>query len=198
VVENTGALPAGQPRIITVLSTHEETAMRVDEPILHATRNDLPEPGRKQAVGLLNQYLADAISLQTHCKQAHWNVRGANFIALHRLFDEVNEAVEEYVDLLAERVGQLGGVAEGTVTVAASRSTLAEYPLGIEASDEHVEALSDSLASFGRSVRLGISAMDEAKDADSADILTEISRGIDKWLWFVEAHQQAGQQADSR
>ena len=157
---------------------------------LYPTKNDVPEATRLEAVGLLNQRLAEAIDLQTQCKQAHWNVKGPSFIALHKLFDDINEDVEEYVDLIAERVVQLGGVAEGTVGVAAERSTLIDYPLGLSTGAEHVAALSDALAAFGRTVRVGIEEMSDLDDADSADILTEISRGVDKWLWFVEAHQQ--------
>jgi starvation-inducible DNA-binding protein len=123
-------------------------------------------------------------------QQAHWNVKGPSFIALHKLFDEINEEVENYVDLLAERVVQLGGVAEGTVGVVAERSTLTDYPLALTTGGEHVAALSDALAGFGRTARMGIEEMNDLQDADSADILTEISRGVDKWLWFVEAHQQ--------
>jgi starvation-inducible DNA-binding protein len=164
---------------------------RFDTERLFATKNDIPQASRAEAVGLLNQRLADCIDLQTQCKQAHWNVKGPSFIALHKLFDEVNEAVEEYVDLLAERVVQLGGVAEGTVGVVEERSTLPDYPLAISRGEEHVAALSDALASFGRTVRVGIEEMNELEDADSADILTEISRGVDKWLWFVEAHEQS-------
>jgi len=158
---------------------------------LFPTKNDLPEPTRREVAGLLNQRLADAIDLQTQCKQAHWNVKGPSFIALHKLFDEINEAVEEYVDLLAERVVQLGGVAEGTVGVVAERSSLIDYPLTLSTGAEHVAALSDALAAFGRTVRIGIEEMSQLEDADSADVLTEISRGVDKWLWFVEAHQQS-------
>ena len=117
-------------------------------------------------------------------------MKGPAFIALHKLFDEINEEVEEYVDLLAERVVQLGGVAEGTVGVVAERSTLVDYPLGLSSGAQHVAALSDALAAFGRTVRVGIEEMNDLEDAGSADILTEISRGVDKWLWFVEAHQQ--------
>jgi len=83
----------------------------------YPTKNDLPEAARGEAVALLNQRLADCIDLQTQCKQAHWNVKGPTFIALHKLFDEINEDVEGYVDLIAERVVQLGGIAEGTVGV---------------------------------------------------------------------------------
>jgi starvation-inducible DNA-binding protein len=154
------------------------------------TKNDLPAETRTRVVDLLNQRLADCIDLQTQCKQAHWNVKGPSFIGLHKLFDDINSDVEEYVDLLAERVVQLGGVAEGTVRCAAERSSLREYPLEISAGSEHVDALSSALAEFGRVCRAGIESTGELGDADTADILTEISRGIDKWLWFVEAHQQ--------
>ncbi len=155
---------------------------------MYPTKNDLSEAVRSKIVELLNARLADAIDLQTQCKQAHWNVKGPNFIALHKLFDEVNEDVEEYVDLLAERAVQLGGVAEGTSRVVAKRSALAEY--GAKGADgrEHVQALSSALASFGKTARAAIGQADELGDADTTDLFTEISRGIDKWLWMVEAH----------
>jgi len=158
---------------------------------LHTTKNDLPQEARTEVIALLNQRLAEAIDLQTQCKQAHWNVKGPAFIGLHKLFDDVNEAVEEYVDQIAERIVQLGGIAEGTIGVVEGRSTLVDYPLTLSTGAEHVAALSDALAGFGRAVRIGIEEMDELEDADSADLLTDVSRGVDKWLWFVEAHQQA-------
>ena len=170
--------------------SREASETRFDSPTLYPTRNDLPESTRAQVVGLLNQRLADAIDLQTQCKQAHWNVKGPAFIALHKLFDEINESVEEYVDLVAERVVQLGGIAEGTVGVVSKRTTLEGYPLTISSGNDHVAALSDALAGFGRTVRIGIEEMNELEDTGSADVLTEISRGTDQWLWFVEAHQQ--------
>lgn len=159
-----------------------------DAPALLQTKNDLPEDTRTSVVELLNQRLADCIDLQTHCKQAHWNVKGPSFIALHKLFDEVNEEVEEYVDLLAERIVQLGGVASGTARAVAARSTLIDYPGELHGGMQHVAALSDSLSQFARTVRIGVEEMDELEDSISADILTEITRGTDKWLWFVEAH----------
>src|SRR5438046_9354254 len=152
-------------------------------PKLYATKNDLPEDKRVEVIGLLNQRLAEAIDLQTQCKQAHWNVKGPSFIGLHKLFDDVNEDVETYVDLIAERVVQLGGVAEGTIGAVEQRSTLPDYPIGIAAGPEHVAALSDALSAFGRAARITIAEMDELEDADSADLLTDISRGHDKWLW---------------
>jgi len=166
-------------------------ATRSREPArLFQTKNDLPEATRVEVIGLLNQRLADCIDLQTQCKQAHWNVKGPTFIALHKLFDEINESVEEYVDLIAERIVQLGGIAEGTIGAVEGRSTLVDYPLALSRGAEHVAALSDALAAFGRTARVGIEEMNELEDAGSADILTEISRGVDQWLWFVEAHQQ--------
>ena len=161
-----------------------------DETRLTSTKNELPATTRAEVVALLNQRLADCVDLQTMCKQAHWNVKGRQFIALHKLFDEVNEAVEEYVDLIAERIVQLGGVAEGTARIVAQRSTLLDYPLTLTTGMEHVAALSDVLAQFGRAARIGIAEMDELEDAVTTDLLTEVSRGVDKWLWFVEAHQQ--------
>lgn len=152
---------------------------------------DLPEEPRTLLIALLNARLADAVDLQTHCKQAHWNVKGPHFISLHKLFDDLNEDVEDYVDDLAERIVQLGGVAEGTARLAAQRSTLPPYPLVLAEGLAHVAALTESLAVFGRLIRQAIDSATAADDADTADLFTEISRGVDKWLWFVEAHLQA-------
>lgn len=180
-----GAKKPTQPRI-------SEAASRPDaDTKLFPTKNDLPEDKRVEVIGLLNQRLAEAIDLQTQCKQAHWNVKGPSFIGLHKLFDDVSEDVESYVDLIAERVVQLGGIAEGTIGAVESRSKLPDYPIGISTGAEHVAALSDALSAFGRAARITIEEMNELEDANSADMLTDIARGVDKWLWFVEAHQQA-------
>jgi starvation-inducible DNA-binding protein len=162
------------------------------------TSNDLPKDMRAQVADLLNERLADAIDLSAQVKQAHWNVKGPQFIALHKLFDEIHEAVEEYVDLLAERVVQLGGVAEGTVRIVAERSELTDYPRTISDGADHVEALAGGLAEFGTRMRKAIDETDDLGDRDSADICTEISRGMDKWLWFVEAHAPAKTRGGAR
>lgn len=156
---------------------------------LHNTQNDLAEIVRKQSIELLNQHLADILDLELQAKQAHWNVKGPNFIALHELFDEVEEQLEEYADEIAERAVELGGVALGTVRIAAKTSRLREYPSDSSAGSEHVIALSAAIAAFGKSVR---AAIDDAEgDADTVDLFTEVSRGVDKLLWKVEAHGQA-------
>src|SRR6266568_8612264 len=108
---------------------------------MNPTQNDLSESTRSKVIALCNDRLADAIDLQTQCKYAHWNVKGSNFIALHELFDKVNEDVEDYVDLIAERAVQLGGVAEGTARMVVKRSSLSEYPKAADG-HSHVEALS--------------------------------------------------------
>jgi starvation-inducible DNA-binding protein len=155
------------------------------------TRNDLPEETRARMIALCNQRLADCVDLQTQTKQAHWNVKGPSFIGLHKLFDEINESVEGYVDLIAERAAQLGGQVEGTARIVAQRSSLPEYPHDIRDGMAHVNALATALSAFGRGAREAIDESDDAEDKDTADLFTEISRGIDKWLWFVEAHGQA-------
>jgi starvation-inducible DNA-binding protein len=155
------------------------------------TKNDLSEANRVKAIELLNARLADCKDLQTQVKQAHWNVKGPNFISLHLLFDKINDDVEDYVDEIAERAVQLGGVAEGTARTVAKRSSLAEYPAKTVDGRSHVEALSSALAAFGAAARKGIDQANELDDLDTADLFTEVSRGIDKWLWFVEAHLQA-------
>jgi starvation-inducible DNA-binding protein len=152
------------------------------------TKNDLSEEIRAKAVELLNARLADCIDLQTQTKQAHWNVKGPNFIALHEMFDGINEAVEDYVDDIAERAVQLGGIAEGTARMVAKRSSLREYPANAVGGHSHVDALSAALAAFGTAARKAIDQANELGDLDTADVFTEISRGIDKWLWMVEAH----------
>lgn len=156
---------------------------------LHRTRNDLPTKVRTDMVRLLNKRLADCIDLQTQCKQAHWNVRGRGFIGLHKLFDEINADMATYIDEIAERVVQLGGTAEGTARHVAEHSSLDEYPRDITDAADHVAALSDALAQFGRGVREAVEEADDRGDAGTADLLTDVSRGVDKWLWLVEAHQ---------
>lgn len=158
---------------------------------LHKTQNDLPEEARRGAVELLNQHLADVLDLGLQAKQAHWNVKGPNFIALHELFDKIAEQLEELTDDIAERAVALGGVARGTLQIVSKNSRLAAYPLNVASGKGHVAALSSALATFGASARSTIESASELGDADTADLFTEVSRAIDKLLWLVEAHAQS-------
>lgn len=157
---------------------------------LHKTKNDLPQDIREKVIQILNQRLADALDLTSQAKQAHWNVKGPNFISLHELFDSVFAGMVEHVDTIAERITALGGVALGTIRVAAEKSSLPKYPLDIFNGRAHVDALSTSMAAFGKVVREDIDKTDKLGDADTADLFTAMSRELDKQLWFVEAHAQ--------
>jgi starvation-inducible DNA-binding protein len=158
---------------------------------LHRTKNDLSPETRQKVIDLLNARLADATDLKSQAKQAHWNVKGIHFFQLHELFDQVATAVEAHIDLIAERVTALGGTAHGTIRVAAQRSSLNEYPQEITDGADHVDALSTAMSDFGKNIRRNIDDSTELGDADTADLFTEISREIDKLLWFVEAHIQS-------
>lgn len=155
---------------------------------MHPTRNTLSENIRAQSVELLNMHLAASIDLQAQVKQAHWNIRGPSFIAVHKLFDDVAAEVGSYSDLLAERAAGLGGTAHGTVQVAAERSFLLPYDLGVADEPEHLFAVAGSLAAFGQSSREAIGASTGYGDAATADLFTEITRGVDQQFWLVESH----------
>ncbi len=158
--------------------------------MLHETRIDLPEEERKALIDLLNARLGDALDLYTQAKQAHWNVKGSDFIQLHELFDELAGGVLPYVDMIAERATTLGGTAYGTARMAASASSLQEYPGDLHDGMGHVNALADRYADFAAKIRAAISTAEGHGDMDTADLFTEVSRTIDKHLWFLEAHLQ--------
>jgi starvation-inducible DNA-binding protein len=158
---------------------------------MYATGIDLSETKRVQLIELCNECLAEAVDLQLHCKHAHWNVKGPNFIALHQLFDQVNDGVEDYLDLIAERAVQLGGTANSTSRVVATWAHMPENDThGASSENHYIQSLSGALASFGRIARNAVGKSNDNGDAVCADIFTEISRGVEKWLWMVEAHLQ--------
>jgi starvation-inducible DNA-binding protein len=150
----------------------------------------LPEEQQAKLIELLNRRLADTIDLQLQSRQAYWNVKGPHFMALRELFDKVSQGVEEYANLIAEHIVQLGGIAEGTAQAAARRSSLDEYGLLTATGQGHINAISTALTACGKHARYASEQAAELKDIDTADIFTGIARGIDKWLWFVETSQQ--------
>lgn len=152
-----------------------------------------PEIGLKsntktEMINLLNARLADAIDLALVTKQAHWNLKGPTFIAVHELLDTLRDDVDEHVDIIAERVAQLDGIALGTLQTVSKASKLAPYPTDIRKVADHVGALVERYAALSKSTREGIDAADEAGDADTADIFTAFSRSLDKNLWFLKSH----------
>ena len=155
---------------------------------MHRTKNDLPSNAKAAAIALLNECVANGIDLALITKQAHWNVKGPQFIAVHEMLDGFRAELDAGVDTMAERVVQLGGTALGTTQVVAGGSQLAAYPTDIYAINDHIAALIDRYGTFANMVRAGIDKASEVGDADSADILTGVSRAMDKALWFLEAH----------
>ncbi len=157
---------------------------------MFSTRNDLAREVRGKMIALLNQQLADTFDLYSQTKQAHWNVKGAQFFQLHELFDKLAAELLGYVDLIAERATALGGLAQGTVRMSASNSQLAEYEMDTVDSLPTVEMMAERYAALATTTRHAIESAEDQDDADTADLLTEISRGLDKSLWFLEAHLQ--------
>lgn len=156
----------------------------------YATRIDIATDRRSSLIAVLNQSLSDSIDLHSQAKQAHWNVKGTNFLQLHELFDQVATQTEGYADTLAERITALGGYALGTVRLSAQTSSLPELPLDIKDGQDYLIALADRLALYGKSLRANIEKTAELADAGTSDLYTGISREVDKLLWFVEAHLQ--------
>ena len=154
------------------------------------TRNDIPDNTRKTMIALLNARLADTIDLRLAIKQAHWNVKGPSFIALHELFDQIQARVDTYADDIAERAVSLGGSAHGTAQIAVKESQLNAYPTEVMPQKDHLEALAERLSVYGKLARAAIDVADEAGDKDTADLFTGVSRQTDKDLWFIEAHLQ--------
>jgi starvation-inducible DNA-binding protein len=159
----------------------------------YKTLNDLSSNAKAVSVRVLNARLADAIDLALLTKQAHWNIKGPQFIALHEMIDGFRTEIDTHVDTIAERIVQLGGTALGTSQAVTSASTLPPYPTDIYASKDHLAALTERYAKVANAVRAAIDETDEAGDADTADLLTGFSRALDKALWFLEAHIQETQ-----
>lgn len=158
---------------------------------LHTTKNPQQENVRGAMVELLQKHLGTAIDLSYQAKQAHWNVKGMNFIAVHELFDRLHEEAEVFVDDIAERLTAMGGQAQGTVQASAANSVLDPYPLDLVTSENHLRRLSDSYSTWGRALLEGIKEADEAGDDLTTDLLTSIGRDIDTSIYFLESHFQA-------
>ena len=149
---------------------------------------DLKANAKSAVIDVLNARLADAIDLALITKQAHWNLKGPNFIAVHEMLDPMRAAIDNHVDIIAERIAQLDGIALGTSQVVAKATKLAAYPTDIRESTEHLAALAERYAALANQVREDIDTTDEAGDADAADILSAFSRELDKNLWFIKSH----------
>jgi starvation-inducible DNA-binding protein len=164
----------------------------VTHPVLWNTHHDQPESRRVAVAALLNRQLADLLDLRLQAKQAHWNVKGPQFAALHALFDEVVDELDSLADVVAERAVVLGGTARGTLQVLNADSRLEPYPLEILCGNDHLWALSAALAKVAGTSRAAIREAETTGDAGTVDVLTQVSREVDTLLWKVEAHLPVG------
>ena len=164
--------------------------MDTNQDYMVKTRIDLPINDRLKTITLLNQQLADTFDMVSIFKQAHWNIKGPNFISLHKLFDEFAEGLLNYVDMLAERVTALGGLAMGTTRMAAESSRLTPYPANMVDEAETLAFVADQLANLAKSTREAADMAEENADMATNDLLIEVVRDLDKWLWFLDAHVQ--------
>jgi len=185
-VDSDGAVTVSIARSRSI--TAREEAM--SDPHMFETRNDLSSSVRSKSIALLQAHLADVLDLASQVKHAHWNVKGPHFIPLHELFDKLHEELETFADDIAERIAALGGHARGTLRAGASSSRIPEFPADAVDGSAHLKALADRYAAFGKTVRAAIDSSDEAGDAGTSDLFTQVSRTIDKHLWFLEAHIQ--------
>lgn len=165
---------------------------------MHTTQNALKSNAKTVSIETLNARLADMIDLALITKQAHWNLKGPQFIGVHEMLDGFRGSIDDLVDKIAERAVQLGGTAYGTVQVVSKNSACTPYPTDVYKIADHISALIDRYATVANNVRQSIDVTDEAGDADTADLFTEASRALDKHLWFLEAHTQepTGQMRD--
>lgn len=171
-------------------SSNKKTATEPSGEHPYNTRNDTPSNVKEVSIALLNARLADAIDLALLTKQAHWNLKGRQFIAVHEMLDGFRGEIDEWTDTMAERVVQLGGTALGTTQTVGAATTLPAYPTDIYRVEDHLKELAQRYGSLSNAIRKAVSESAEAGDANTSDIFTEVSRGLDKQLWFLEAHLQ--------
>jgi starvation-inducible DNA-binding protein len=162
--------------------------LKISDKGLIQTRNNLAEKDKITTITLLGQLVIHVIDLSLMTKQAHWNLRGANFIAVHEMLDEFRTSLLDHHDIFAERIVQLGGVVLGTSQEVARLSTLPAYPTDIHRVQDHIAALTERYGMVANQLRHAVVSV---TDENSADMLTAASRDLDKFLWFLEAHSEA-------
>ncbi|MGF1464821.1 MAG: DNA starvation/stationary phase protection protein Dps [Sandaracinaceae bacterium] len=152
------------------------------------TRVDLPEGTRSQLVDRTNVVLGTLIDMNFQVKQAHWNIKGPQFFARHELFDKLADRLRAWTDDVAERAATLGGYAGGTVRLSAETSVLDEYDLKAVDGRQHIAALIERYGRVTSLLRESVEASQTLEDPVTEDLFTEVLRGTELDLWFLESH----------
>ncbi len=153
-----------------------------------ANRSSISLINKEQLIAILNQQLADNIDLHSQVKQAHWNVKGINFYALHQMFDQFAREILDYIDMTAERITALGGVAQGGLTIVSNNSRLKPGTTTFQKGESTLKELSSRYQQLSSSTRESINKSEDLGDSATADLFTEVVRGLDKTLWMLESH----------
>ncbi len=159
---------------------------------MYETRIALSAETKAKVVEVMQERLAEALDMYSQAKFAHWNVKGDNFYQLHLVFDSVADHVFPQIDAIAERLTQLGGVANGTVRQAAMVSKIPEYKVDLIAGMEHVAALADALGHYCAELREASDKIDEIGDEPTSDFFKQLVVEAEEQLYFLESHLEAG------
>lgn len=170
------------------MSTHLHKLAARPEPRVSITFNELPRQAREKSVEALNHLLVEVQDVALCARHAHWNARGPTFIAVHELFERVAQTLQKQADRLAERIGALGGEAQGTVQAIAAHTSLKPYPVRVADGQDHLEAIAMRLGLLSAEARLLIHQCNGLGDPVTVDVLTSANADIDHTLWLVESH----------
>ncbi len=159
---------------------------------MYENRVALPENVKQQVTQVMQESLAEASDMHSQAKFAHWNVKGDNFYQLHLVFDQVAKVIGKQVDPIAERITQLGGVANGTLRQAACVSKIPEYPVDTIAGMDHVRALADALGHYCQNLRETSDKVGDLGDEPTSDFFNQLIVDAEEQLYFLESHLEAG------
>jgi len=151
------------------------------------TALDMATENRKKLAAILNQTLADMSDLKSHAKQAHWNLRGENFVSYHKLADKVADEADAAADSVAERCAQIGGYVYGLLSHAAKNTTVPAFPEDVNDEEDCMDALLESVSHICGTCRKNIAATQDLSDYATSDMYIDITRAFDKLAWMLNA-----------
>lgn len=159
---------------------------------MYKNRVALEDDVKQKVVDVMNVRLGAALDMYSQAKFAHWNVKGLNFYQLHLVFDATAKVIFKQIDPIAERITQLGGVANGTVRQSAAGSPIPAYNVNAVTGPEHLNALADALGVYCKELREASDDIEEIGDDPSADFFKQLVIEAEEELYFLESHLEAG------